>query len=156
MSHPDAANSTRSRRVLLVEDDADTLLIMRRLLGRIAVDAVPASTCAAAQRASEELGGVDLLITDINLPDGTGLALASQMARQYGCETIIVSGLPRSAPLPEGVRFWLTKPIDFAHLQDAVAASVAQTSAPVLANQNGRGARPSPAGTLTGQTADRP
>jgi DNA-binding response OmpR family regulator len=117
---------TGRKRVVLVEDDADTLDAMNLLLERIAVTAVPASTCAAAQRAADALGGVDLLIADLGLPDGTGLELASALATRFGgCATIIVSGSPPEYGLPEGVGVWLTKPVDFTRFREAVARLVA-------------------------------
>jgi DNA-binding response OmpR family regulator len=121
-----STREARPKRVVLVEDDADALEAMNLLLGRIAVAAVPASTCAAALRAAEELGGVDLLIADLGLPDGTGVELACALARRYGgCETIIVSGSVPEAGLPEGVGVWLTKPVEFRRLREAVARLVA-------------------------------
>jgi DNA-binding NtrC family response regulator len=113
------------KRVILVEDDSDTLLFMRTLLQRMAVTAVPASTCESARRAAEALGGIDLVITDVTLPDGTGVALAFELASRYGCEIIIVSGTPPGPSLPDGVRMWLTKPIDIPRFRDAVLAMVA-------------------------------
>jgi DNA-binding NtrC family response regulator len=115
----------RDKRVLLVEDDPDTLALMRRLLARCSIEAVPASTCAAAWRAAEDMGGVDLVVTDEALPDGTGSQLALKLARRYGCEAIVVSGTPPAPSLPTGVGLWLTKPVDFTRLRDAVLALVA-------------------------------
>lgn len=111
--------------VILVEDDPDTLRLMQRLLERLSIRAVPTSTCAEAVRAAAELGGLDLLITDELLPDGRGARLASDLARKYGCEAIVISGAPPEASLPTGVRLWLTKPIDFTHLRDALQKLVA-------------------------------
>lgn len=113
------------RRVLLVEDDPDTLVLMQRLLERLSLRAVPTSTCADAVRAAETLGGLDLVITDEVLPDGRGARLASDFVRRYGCEAIVISGLPPEASLPAGVRLWLTKPIDFTRLREAVLKLVA-------------------------------
>ena len=113
------------RRVLLVEDDPDTLRLMQRLLERLSIRAVPTSTCAEAVRAAAELGGLDLVITDEMLPDGRGARLASDFARQYGCEAIVISGVPPEQSLPTGVRLWLTKPIDFTHLREALLKVVA-------------------------------
>src|SRR3954470_15363507 len=115
---PDTCN--RDWRVLLVEDDPDTLGLMRRLLARLSIEAVSASTCADALRAVEDLGGVDLVITDQSLPDGRGAQLAAALVRGYGCEAIVVSGSPPEASLPTGVKMWLTKPIDFPRLREVV------------------------------------
>ena len=98
---------------------------MQRLLERLSLRVVPTSSCAEAVRAAAELGGFDLVITDELLPDGRGARLASDFAQRYGCEAIVVSGSPPEPSLPAGVRLWLTKPIDFTHLRDAVLKVVA-------------------------------
>jgi len=123
MSQP--APGQLDRRVLLVEDDPDTLVLMQRLLERLSLRVVPSSTCAGAVRAAETMGGLDLVITDEVLPDGRGARLASDFVRRYGCEAIVISGLPPEASLPAGVRLWLTKPIDFTRLREAVLKLVA-------------------------------
>jgi DNA-binding NtrC family response regulator len=118
-------NLDRDKRVLLVEDDPDTLALMRVLLARLSIRAVPAANCADAWRVAEELGSLDLVITDESLPDGRGSQLADGLVRRYGCEIIVVSGLPPGPSLPKGVRHWLTKPVDFTRLREAVVSLVA-------------------------------
>jgi DNA-binding response OmpR family regulator len=125
MDFPRATNLDRDKRVLLVEDDPDTLALMRRLLARLSIRAVPTATCADAWRAAEELGSLDLVITDETLPDGRGTQLASALVRRYGGAVIVVSGLPPGPSLPRGIEHWLTKPVDFARLREAVVALVA-------------------------------
>lgn len=125
MDVPRTANLDRQKRVLLVEDDPDTLVLMRMLLSRISIHAVPTANCAEAWRAAETLGRLDLVITDETLPDGRGTQLASGLVRRYGGEVIVVSGLPPGPSLPTGIRHWLTKPVDFTRLRDAVVPLVA-------------------------------
>ena len=63
-------------RILLVEDNADTLRVMSRLLrGQGPRPSPPADGVAAATRAAEEPAEFDLLISDLGLPDGSGLDL---------------------------------------------------------------------------------
>jgi CheY-like chemotaxis protein len=71
--------------VLLVEDNKSTLMIMSRLLQqKLNYDVVIASSVADALRAADEAEGkFDLVISDIGLPDGTGLQLMAALKDKY-------------------------------------------------------------------------
>jgi DNA-binding response OmpR family regulator len=108
-------------RVLVLEDDADTLVFLGRLLMKIPVDAIPTATCAAALEAARMLGRFDVVIADANLPDGDGVELAVGLKREHGCAVVIMSGYdPPDDGLPEGVNLWLVKPVRLPELHVAV------------------------------------
>jgi DNA-binding response OmpR family regulator len=109
-------------RVLIVEDDADSLALLGKFLSQISLDGIPTATCAAARYAFETLGSCDIVIADAHLPDGDGVDLVQSLKRRYSCATAITSGddMPVDG-LPEGVDLWLVKPISFEHLTRAVA-----------------------------------
>ena len=78
------------RRILLVDDNLDTLRViarLRRLNGHQVVTAESVSTAIAA--AAEPF---DLLITDIGLPDGTGWELMRELRRRGPVRAIALSG----------------------------------------------------------------
>jgi DNA-binding response OmpR family regulator len=107
----------------MLDDDADTLTFIGRLLLKLPVEAIPAASCATARYAFETLGDLDIFIADQVLPDGDGVALAQEMAARYGCRTVVMSG--NEAPdgrLPEGIDLWIVKPVDLVELKTAVEA----------------------------------
>src|SRR6185437_9837136 len=76
----------RGYRVLLVEDHADTARVMARLLG------LNGHTVTTAHCIAEALGALrsdefDILVSDIGLPDGTGIDLI-RAVREDLCKTI--------------------------------------------------------------------
>src|SRR3954471_12416824 len=95
-------------RVLVVEDHADTLILMGKILTRVPADGVPVPTCAAAREAAARLGDVCVAIADVHLPDGDGLELLAELKARHGCATVVLSGTPapREGP-PRWVYLWL-------------------------------------------------
>src|SRR5258706_5483189 len=117
--------SNGAPRVLVVEDHADTLVLLGKLLAKIPVDAVPTPDCATARSAARTLGRFDLIIADHNLPDGNGAALLAELKEQCGCATVIISGHhPPPGPLPAGVDQWVPKPVDLAALTRMVRSAI--------------------------------
>jgi DNA-binding response OmpR family regulator len=118
-------NSTTSRppRVLVIEDDADTLALMAVVMSRLGIDSVPAA-CEAGRYAARQLGTPDLVICDANLPDGNGVDCAAELKRAHGCGTLIISGegppVRRDGGLPAGIDVWLTKPIQLDVLRETL------------------------------------
>jgi two-component system OmpR family response regulator len=111
----------RGLRVLLLDDHADTLSFMTRLLSRMGAEVVAAATCEAARYAMRTLDGFDLLVTDVMLDDGDGLELAAELRRAHNCSVFILSGVERApAALPAGVDLWLAKPIQVGQFEAAI------------------------------------
>jgi CheY-like chemotaxis protein len=72
---------------------------------------------------------LDLIISDLGLPDGTGLDLIRQLAAdQKPVAAIALSGYGMEADvkasLEAGFRRHLTKPVSFPHLQEAIEAVI--------------------------------
>jgi DNA-binding response OmpR family regulator len=117
----------RGARVLLLDDHADTLSFMTRLLSRTGAEVVAATTCEAARYAMRTLEGFDLLVTDVMLDDGNGLAVAAELKREYGCAVIVLSGMERApAALPAGVDVWMDKPIQVGAFEEAIRGVMAR------------------------------
>ncbi len=132
---PDAATALTleaPRRILLVEDHAPSLAILTRLLSRAGHDVSTANTVAAAQEIlSRET--FDLLISDLGLPDGSGIDIVrcldgSSMPRialsGYGMEGDV------RACLDAGFDSHLTKPVDWPRLASIISQLTARSSAP--------------------------
>jgi PAS domain S-box-containing protein len=111
-------------RVLLVEDDADTLEITSGLLRECHYDVTTADTLAAARERARQ-SAFDVLVSDINLPDGSGLDLMREL-RSSGkpFPGIAMSGYGTREDLDRarraGFTAHLTKPITFPQLTSAI------------------------------------
>ena len=112
--------------ILLVEDDADTLRVMTRLLTKNGHAVTTADSFAAAR---EKLSKTNytLLISDIGLPDGNGLDLFA-LIEGKPTAGIVLSGYTDDADLVKsanaGFARHLTKPIDFTELEKAIGELV--------------------------------
>lgn len=116
-------NSDEKLRILLVEDHADTALMMGRLLELQGYEVATATSVTSAI----ELAGkthFDLLISDIGLPDGSGLDLMRNLKELGPLRGIALSGfgMLRDADRSReaGFAVHLIKPIDFKELQLAI------------------------------------
>jgi PAS domain S-box-containing protein len=110
----------RALKILLVEDDGPTLRVMTRLLGKPPYVVRAANTLALAL----EIAGAedfDLIISDIGLPDGSGLELMRQIRDRYASRGIALSGYGMEEDIRKsreaGFVAHLTKPVDFQKLQ---------------------------------------
>ena len=120
-------------RILLVEDHADTAAILGRLLRKMGHEVVQASSVAAALAAAEaEPGGgrLDLVISDVGLPDGSGLDMMRILSSKYGLRGIALSGFGRDSDIEmsllSGFTSHLVKPISASALRKAVTEIVAE------------------------------
>ncbi|HEY2342609.1 MAG TPA: ATP-binding protein, partial [Chthoniobacteraceae bacterium] len=79
------------RRILLVDDHADTRQTLERLLTRAGYEVTPAESVATALQCAQE-AKFDLLVSDIGLPDGTGYDLMQSLQPRFGLPGIAFSG----------------------------------------------------------------
>jgi CheY-like chemotaxis protein len=112
-------------RVLLVEDNPDTASALTLALSASGYRVQRAESVGAALRS--DLGGVDLVLSDVNLPDGDGRALLRHLHQQTGLPTIVLSGQPGGwSPQDEGAIFArLTKPVAMERLMETIDRAVA-------------------------------
>ena len=114
------------KRILVVDDDVDTIVVMGKALTAFGFDGVPVTSCADAREVAARFGGIDAVVTDLRLRDGDGVELGRELRRAYGCKVAIMSGDP--APhggLPAGIDVWLHKPVDLPRLRSAVESLLA-------------------------------
>ncbi|XHR27023.1 MAG: ATP-binding protein [Chthoniobacteraceae bacterium] len=111
-------------RVLLVEDNLDTLRILSRLLERWGYEVLGADTVAGAlEAASRE--PLDLLISDIGLPDGSGLEVMREIQRGHPhVRGVAISGFGTDEDIRQsreaGFAEHLTKPVAIEGLRAAI------------------------------------
>jgi PAS domain S-box-containing protein len=113
---------SRGLKVLLVEDNKDTLKYIALVLGARGHEVTVAERLSEALRAAADQP-FDLLVSDIELPDGTGLELMRQL-RGRGLPAIAMSGYGSEedvrASQEAGFTEHLTKPVDLTRLLAAV------------------------------------
>jgi DNA-binding response OmpR family regulator len=75
----------------------------------------------------------DVLISDLNLPDGDGIELVREAKRSQPLKAIAITGRTsdeeRDAGLDAGFDCYLTKPIDFEQLRQALKGPIGNKSA---------------------------
>src|SRR5207248_1273469 len=117
-------------RILLVEDNGDTLRVLTRLLRSrgYKVSAAESMAAALAEAAREPF---DVLVSDIGLPDGSGLELMRTLSAERPVPGIALSGFGMEDDLRKsreaGFAIHLTKPVDFASLEEAIRRIVGRT-----------------------------
>ncbi len=111
------------RRILLVDDHADTLVAARGLLEELSCRVVTAASVEEALAAARR-GPFDLVISDIGLPDGSGFDLMQVLRERYGLAGIAVTGYGMEADLRRtreaGFVEHLVKPVTFQRLAGAI------------------------------------
>lgn len=113
------------RRILLVEDHEATLQVLSRLLHRAGHDVITASSVTAALAAVDGRT-FDVLISDLGLPDGTGVDLITALrARRSDFRAIALSGYGMEDDMQRtraaGFDEHLVKPVDFEQLRRALS-----------------------------------
>jgi DNA-binding response OmpR family regulator len=92
----------RPANVLLVDDDEDSTDLLRRLLVRRGFAVTTARSVAAALEAADA-ATVDVLVSDLGLPDGDGHDLLRQLRASRRLPAIALTGQdPRAAEAQRG------------------------------------------------------
>ncbi len=129
----DSAAEPHERRILLVEDHADSARaaadLLRELTYRVAVASSVAEALAAAAREP-----FDLVLSDLGLPDGSGLDLMRMLRQRYALRGIAISGYgmeeDRRASQEAGFVDHLVKPISFERLAASLQRFFDEEEAP--------------------------
>jgi nitrogen-specific signal transduction histidine kinase/CheY-like chemotaxis protein len=109
-------------KILLVEDEQATRRLMARLLKGLGHEVTMAATITEALEEEAKSGDIGLIVSDIGLPDGTGLELMRQVvARRGPLPAIALTGYGMEEDIHRsreaGFTAHMTKPIDFAKLE---------------------------------------
>jgi two-component system CheB/CheR fusion protein len=117
------AGGAKNLRILLVEDHKDTRMMMASLL-RLLGHQVETATCVREALERGDSQEFDLLISDIGLPDGSGLEIMRTLHREQGLRGIALSGYGMEEDIRQsksaGFEEHLTKPIDLRTLERAI------------------------------------
>jgi CheY-like chemotaxis protein len=125
-THPEAGFRLRGERVLVVEDEPDTRELVGTCLERIGATVL---LCASAEDALRQLADFrpHLLVSDLSLPQMSGLDLVRRLRLTAAGKTIPAVALTANASLEDaagaleaGFDVHLTKPVSGDDLVDAV------------------------------------
>ncbi|OGO47576.1 MAG: hypothetical protein A2W37_11890 [Chloroflexi bacterium RBG_16_63_12] len=110
--------------ILLVDDDETALSFMAPLLRDAGYEVREATTLASAHKTLDR-GEADIVVLDVQLPDGYGPNLLERLSReQPGMPVIMVTGFGDIEMAVEamklGARDFIQKPVDMARLRRAV------------------------------------
>jgi len=127
------ASQRQSMRILLVEDHEDTNRSLTNLLRRRGyyVQSATSLQSALELNAKEEF---DVLISDLGLPDGSGIELMQKLSSSRPLVGIALTGFGMEEDIRKtreaGFKYHLVKPIDLTKLDQLIQQSVA-TDSPV-------------------------
>ena len=128
---PAAAADRPACRVLLVEDHADTRRVMAKVLTTFGHQVTATGSVREAVEAADRQP-FDLLLSDINLPDGTGMDVMRHVGGRPGLVGIALSGFGQDEDLQRsraaGFAMHLIKPVTVQALRDTIDAHVARPS----------------------------
>ena len=126
----DAPPNARAMRILLVEDHTDTREGLRRMLERSGHHVKGAATCADAliMAAEMSVGRLDVVVSDVGLPDGDGVELMQTIMSRHACRAVALTGWGSPEDLQRyeaaGIDRWFIKPIEVDALVRALDALV--------------------------------
>ena len=130
---PQEGRLPRDRRpmdILVLEDDESTRRLLQVALTQLGHQVI-ASSCFKDATTLLRTFVFDLLLCDINLPDGSGLDVLKEVPPGTGIHSIVLSGLNDQEDvqrsLAAGFDDHLVKPIDLVLLQRAVWKATGQT-----------------------------
>jgi PAS domain S-box-containing protein len=132
---PSVAIGRTDLRILLVDDNTDTLRYLATVLRQRGHEVVTADCVAAARAAVNEAKvPFDLLLSDIELPDGDGMYLMRELSARRPIPGIAVSGFgaeeDRRLSREAGFFEHLTKPVDVGRLEAAIHRATSGAAGP--------------------------
>jgi signal transduction histidine kinase/CheY-like chemotaxis protein len=110
--------------ILLVEDHLDTAEALADLLRMTGRQVTVAGSVTEGLSAARLADRIDLVVSDIGLPDGDGLELMSELSSRYGLRGIALTGYGMEEDVARsreaGFASHLTKPVSLEQLEAAI------------------------------------
>jgi CheY-like chemotaxis protein len=127
---PTARARKRTLSILLVDDSADTLKYLSKLLTMRGHKVHTAATMNLALQVGSATE-LDVLVSDIDLPDGSGLELMLRLRSGSSMAGIAISGYGSTEDIDRsraaGFAEHLTKPVEFRTLENAIEQAADRT-----------------------------
>ena len=112
--------SSKSLRILVVEDHGDTLQALSNLLTHFGHEISVADDAESARKIIDSKD-FDVVLADIALPDGSGYDLVAEAKRKQPVKAVALTGFGAPDDIERGKEagfdFHLTKPVDFHELR---------------------------------------
>ncbi len=129
---PEGAGKSRmAKTILLVEDNPDSLRALSMSLSLLGYEVRPANSLRTALAAAEN-GGYDLILSDLELGDGTGLDLLRLIGPVRSVPAIVITGYgseeDRKMCLDAGFELHLIKPVESRQLDEAIRGVIQRYS----------------------------
>ncbi|MDE1184395.1 response regulator [Paraburkholderia sp.] len=119
--HPEGALT-----VLLIEDHEDTADVMAQLIRGLGHEVTVAGRVADALAATQ-LATFDLIVSDVGLPDGTGLDFIQAFREHSDAPAVALTGFGTDEDvrrcIEAGFTSHLTKPVNFAQLEQVIESA---------------------------------
>lgn len=121
--------SSRPARVLVVDDEARALRLVSRVLGSSAIACRTAESAAEAMAALRESPDIDVVVSDIRMPEVDGIEFLGSVRREFAdrpwLQLILVTGHASLETAVAAMRLeasdYLFKPVDPKSLREAVS-----------------------------------
>ena len=118
--------SPRHARLLLVDDDEEACRLLAEVLEREAYEVVPALSADEALAKVEEAGPFDAVLTDLRMPEKSGLDLLKLLReRDPGALVLVLTAFGDATAAGEAIRAgaydFISKPYDLAALRETLA-----------------------------------
>lgn len=129
-----------SNRILLVDDEPDTLDLFRQCLrrelrgGEFALDYVDSGELALARLGEQMPAGVSVVLCDINMPGMTGFEVLAEVRQRWADLAVIMvtaygDTATQQRAASAGASGFVCKPVDFAVLKALLRSQVADGNA---------------------------
>jgi CheY-like chemotaxis protein len=113
--------------ILLIEDHVDTAEVMAQLIRTLGHDVTTVGRVDDALAATQ-LQEFDLVISDVGLPDGTGLDFIMAYREHWDAPAVALTGFGTDEDvrrcLAAGFTSHLTKPVNFAQLEAMIESAI--------------------------------
>ncbi|WP_144113775.1 response regulator [Paraburkholderia sp. BCC1886] len=124
---PDAIHPSGLLTILLIEDHADTAEVMAQLIQSLGHDVTTVGRVDDALAATQ-LKRFDLIVSDVGLPDGTGLDFIKAFRVHSDAPAVALTGFGTDEDvrrcLSAGFNSHLTKPVNFGQLETMIEGAV--------------------------------
>jgi len=128
----DSGTPSRPPVVFFVDDDDNVRSVFSGILRKNGITVIEAASAEEASRLAEVFTeAIDILLMDINLPDGWGVTLAQRLAEVHS-EMVVVytTGFADSDPILSGALadepYVLRKPFTTQQLMDTISAAMSE------------------------------